>query len=151
MLVRQGLQRPKYFAHRMCIQSMGGIHQLLVSLVVCMSALSLGVAGSIYWLCTVAFWPASHSGGEHYSTQGYSFMMRARKARTSDDVVILDNRASRTYLSVFKWLQNPVPCNGSVTSANGVRSRSTHISHLANYLLCYIVLTWPLISYLSVT
>jgi hypothetical protein len=95
-----------------------------------MSALSLGVAGSIFCLCTVAFWPASHSGGEHYSTQGYSFMMRARKARPSDDVVTLDNGASRTYLSVFKWLRNPVQWNGSVTSANGVRSRSTHIGSL---------------------
>jgi hypothetical protein len=76
-----------------------------VSLVVCLSALSLGDAGSIYWLCTVALWPASHSGGEHHG-------------------------ASRTYLSVFKWLRNPVPCNGSVTSANGVRSRSTHIGSL---------------------
>ena len=43
-------------------------------------------------------------------------MMRARKARTSDDVVILVNGASRTYLSV--------------TSANGVRSWSTHIGSL---------------------
>ena len=49
-----------------------------VRLVVCLSALSLGVAGSIYWLCTVVSWPASHSGGEYYSTQGYSFMMRAQ-------------------------------------------------------------------------
>ena len=101
------------------------------SLVVCMSALSLRVAGSIYELCTVVFWPASHSGGEDYSTHGRAFMMRARQARRPpDDVVILDNGASRTYLSVFKWLRNPVPCNGSVTSANGVRSRPTHIGSL---------------------
>jgi hypothetical protein len=88
-----------------------------------MSDLSLGVTDSIDWLCTVAFWPASHSEGEHYSTHGHAFMMHAFQARHTDDVVILDNGASRTYLSVFEWLQNPVPCNGSVTSENGVRFR----------------------------
>ena len=66
-----------------------------VSLVECMLAISLGVSGSIYYLCPVAFWPASHSGGEHYSTQCHVFMTCVFQARRPpDNVVILDIGAS---------------------------------------------------------
>ena len=103
-----------------------------VTLVVCMSTLSLEVAGSIYSLCPVAFWPASHSGGEHYSTQRHAFMTCALQARRPpDNVVTLDNYASVILVApicqFLEWLRNSVPCNSSVTSANGVRFRSTQI------------------------
>ena len=99
---------------------------MVVSLTTC----TLSVAGSIHWLCTVVFLPAAHAGGETYSAKCYALMMRARNAHKVDDVIILDNGASRTYLSIFEWLTNPMPCNGTVTSANGVKSRSTYIGSL---------------------
>jgi Integrase core domain len=114
----------------MLIECICGFQQLLASLVVWLSALILSAAGLIYWLCTGAFWPASHSAGETDSTQCHAYMMQAPQTRPPNDFVKLDNAASGTYLSVFKLLRNPVPCDGLVTSANGVRSRSTHVGSL---------------------
>jgi len=101
-----------------------------LGMAVLLAACTFTIAGSIHWLYTVVFWPAPHAGGETYSAKWYALMMRARNARNVDDVIILDNGASRTYLSIFEWLTNPMPCNGTVTSANGVKSRSTHIGSL---------------------
>ena len=82
----------------MCIQSFAGIHQLLGQ----SSGMYVGSKppsrGFNLRVMHCSFWPASHSGGEDYSTHGRAFMMRARQARRPpDDVVILDNGASRTY------------------------------------------------------
>jgi hypothetical protein len=68
--------------------------------------------------------------GDTDSLKCYALMMRARNAHDVDHVVILDDGASRTYLSIFEWLTNPTPCNGTVTSVNGVKSRTTYIGSL---------------------
>ena len=119
-------------------------------MVVLLAVCTLSVAGSICWLSTVVFWPAAHAGGETYSKL-YALMMRARNAHNVDDVIILDNGASRTYLSIFGWLTNPMPCNGTVTSAM-VSSLGLHILDLlVSYQPSCSAQIWHLIYYLSVT
>ena len=78
--------------------------------------------------------PASQPGGEGPSRSrfsGFAFMMQnARNFRSLG--FILDNGATRTYVCDLSYLWNPQRCNGSVTSANGIKSRSTHIGAIGN-------------------